>query len=126
MACASAISHTSCGKEVRSDAQSRNVLRKPWTVASTPILRSVMSKAMIDSGFAGLLSRKYKLATATPRHIRQDCQGAIRQRHPMLPSGLHAFGRHGPQPTLEVYLGPSEADYLASASGGQDQEFKPT
>ena len=76
--------------------------------------------------FAGLFSRKYELATASRRHIRQDCQGAFRQRHPMLPSGLHAFRRHGPQPTFKVDLRPAGADYLACASGGQDQEFKPT
>ena len=79
MPCASAISHTSCGKDVRSECPIPERTPEAMDGRTHPHPAERHVEGHDREWSSGLFSRKYELVTASRRHLRHD---SLRRRDP--------------------------------------------
>lgn len=101
--CASACSHNSLEKVLAaaSARQSRNEEREPCTVMSSNCMRRKTAVKLIPDSCAPSL-RPEKMACPLTRQCAQQRKRLTRQRHVMLPAGLHALRWNRPQRRLKM------------------------
>ena len=103
----------------------RGALRRPITKGRSEAVHSHMSITNAPQEHrhrhlrkrpAQLRARKHKLVLPDLHHLGNYLAYAWRQRHAMVPSGFHPFGRNCPKPALKVDLAPTGSQNFARAT----------